>query len=89
MSTTTPSDHLIRENTLLPGGLIIETEAFIPAGERSETAMVPLGRKIEKRMNFFYLAGEVRDRLGARTIDSAQGFAVSWRNPRAEVQFAE
>jgi len=53
---------LIRENTLLPGGLIIETEAFIPGWRAVRNCDgYRLGRKIEEaKWNFFYLAGEVR-----------------------------
>ena len=52
----------IRENTLLPGGLIIETETFLP-GWRAvrDCDGYRLGRKIEEaKWNFFYLAGEVK-----------------------------
>ena len=52
----------IRENALLPGGLIIETEAVVP-GWRAVRNFdgYRLGRKIEEaKWNFFYLAGEVR-----------------------------
>ena len=52
----------IREGTLLPGGLIIETEAFIPGWRAVRNCDgYRLGRKIEEaKWNFFYLAGEVR-----------------------------
>src|SRR5258708_26631155 len=52
----------IREATLLPGGLIIETEAFIPGWRAVRNCDgYRLGRKIEEaKWNFFYLAGEVR-----------------------------
>ena len=52
----------IRENTILPGGLIIETETFLP-GWRSVRNCDGywLGRKIEEvKWNFFYLAGGVK-----------------------------
>ncbi len=75
----------IREGTLLPGGLIIETEAFIPGWRAVRNCDgYRLGRKIEEaKWNFFYLAGEVR------TIDSAQGCPQYPGETRgAEVQFA-
>src|SRR5580693_8271473 len=52
---------LIRENTLLPGGLIIETETFLPGWRAVRNCDgYRLGRKIEEaKWNFFYLAGEV------------------------------
>jgi hypothetical protein len=52
----------IRENTLLPGGLIVETETFIPGWRAVRNCDgYRLGRKIEElKWNFFYLAGEVR-----------------------------
>ena len=52
----------IREDTLLPGGLIIETEAFIPGWRAVRNCDgYRLGRKIEEaKWNFFYVAGEVR-----------------------------
>lgn len=52
----------IRENTILPGGLIIETETFLPGWRAVRNCDgYRLGRKIEEaKWNFFYLAGEVR-----------------------------
>jgi len=52
----------IRENTILPGGLIIETETFLPGWRAVRNCDgYRLGRKIEDaKWNFFYLAGEVR-----------------------------
>ena len=52
----------IRENTILPGGLIIETETFLP-GWRAvrDCDGYRLGRKIEQaKWNFFFLAGDVK-----------------------------
>jgi hypothetical protein len=63
MPANEPAGHLfIRENTLLPGGLIIETEAFLPGWRAVRNCDgYRLGRKIEEaKWNFFYLAGEVR-----------------------------
>jgi hypothetical protein len=52
---------LIRENTLLPAGLSIESEAFLPGWKAvGNFDACELGRKIEEvKWNFFYLAGEV------------------------------
>ena len=67
----------IREDTLLPGGLIIETEAFIPGWRAVRNCDgYRLGRKIEEaKWNFFYLAGEVRSivfgRLGPESLRRA------------------
>lgn len=52
----------IRENTILPGGLIIETETFLP-GWRAvrDCDGYRLGRKIEQAgWNFFFLAGDMK-----------------------------
>jgi hypothetical protein len=52
----------IREDTILPGGLIIETETFLPGWRAVRNCDgYRLGRKIEEaNWNFFYLAGEIR-----------------------------
>jgi hypothetical protein len=52
----------IRENTLLPGGLMIETEAVLPGWRAvKDCDGYRLGRKIEEaKWNFFYLAGDVK-----------------------------
>jgi hypothetical protein len=52
----------IRENTILPGGLLIETETFLPGWRVVRNCDgYRLGRKIEEaKWNFFYVAGEVR-----------------------------
>ena len=52
----------IRENTLLPTALAVETELFLP-GWRVVRNLdgYGLGRKVEEaKWNFFYLAGDVR-----------------------------
>jgi hypothetical protein len=52
----------IREDAILPGGLIIETETFLP-GWRAlrDCDGYRLGRKIEQaKWNFFFLAGDVK-----------------------------
>jgi hypothetical protein len=63
MSEKTASATIfIRENTLLPAGLALESEAFLP-GWRSVTNLDghQLGRRIEHaKWNFFYLAGPMK-----------------------------
>jgi len=51
---------LIRENTLLPAGLALESEVFLPGWRIvRDIDVYGLGRKIEEaHWNFFYLAGE-------------------------------
>src|SRR5260370_21779306 len=68
----------IREGTLLPGGLIIETEAFIPGWRAVRNCDgFRLGRKIdEAKWNFFYIAGEVRAIVLGRLGPSALRRAV-------------
>jgi len=52
----------IRENTILPGGLLIETETFLPGWRAVRNCDgYRLGRKIEEaKWNFFYLASEFK-----------------------------
>src|SRR5258708_30232235 len=53
---------LIRENTLLPAGLAIESEVFLPGWRVVKNLDgYGLGQKIyETKWHFFYLAGEIR-----------------------------
>jgi len=53
---------LIRENTLLPAGLALRTETFLPGWEIvREMDAHGLGQKLEKaRWYFFYLASETK-----------------------------
>jgi hypothetical protein len=53
---------LIRENTLLPVGLTLETQAFLPGWRTVQNIdAFQLTRKIEEAgWNFFYLAGETK-----------------------------
>jgi hypothetical protein len=68
---------LIQENTLLPAGLSIESEAFLPGWKAvGNLDAYELGRKIaEVNWNFFYLAGEVSatvlGRYGPETLRKA------------------
>ena len=68
----------IRENTLLPGGLIIETETFLPGWRAVKNCDgCRLGRKLEEaKWNFFYLAGEVKAIVLGREGPSALRRAV-------------
>ena len=52
----------IREDAILPGGLIIESETFLPGWRAvSDCDGYRLGRKIEQaKWNFFFLAGDVK-----------------------------
>ncbi|HTA58648.1 MAG TPA: hypothetical protein VK805_10860 [Candidatus Baltobacteraceae bacterium] len=63
----------IRENTLLPSGLIIETETFLPGWRTVRNCDgYSLGRKIEEaNWNFFFLAGEVTATVFGRVGPSA------------------
>jgi len=73
----TEGSIFIRENTLLPGGLIIETETFLPGWRAVRNCDgYRLGRKIEEaKWNFFYLAGELRaivlGRMGPESLRRA------------------
>jgi hypothetical protein len=72
LATKMSGTIFIRENTLLPAGLAIESEAFLPGWRAIKNLDgFALARKIEgTNWNFFYLAGEIkaavlgRDRLG-------------------------
>jgi hypothetical protein len=68
----------IREKTLLPAGLSIETEAFLP-GWRAVRNLdgYDLSRKIEQaKWSFFYLAGEVRTVVLGREGEEAKRRAL-------------
>jgi len=58
----TAGSIFIRENAILPGGLIIETETFLPGWRAVRNCDgYRLGRKIEEaKWNFFYLAGDIK-----------------------------
>jgi hypothetical protein len=53
---------LIRENTLLPAGLVLETEAFLPGWRiaRDIDARALDRRIMAAHWNFFYLAGDFK-----------------------------
>src|SRR5207253_4975933 len=58
----TPETILIRENTLLPAGLAVESEVFLPDWRVVKNLdRSTLARNIEgANWNFFHLAGEIR-----------------------------
>jgi hypothetical protein len=62
LAANMPGTILIRDKTLLPAGLMFETEVFLPGWRAAKNLDgYDLGRKIEQATwNFFYLAGEVR-----------------------------
>jgi hypothetical protein len=62
LATKMSGTIFIRENTLLPVGLAIESEAFLPGWRVVQNLdRYALARRIESsNWNFFYLAGELR-----------------------------
>jgi len=80
---------LIRENTLLPAGLTIETEIFLP-GWRVVKSLdsSALARSVEgANWNFFYLAGESRATAFGRDQSGALCKAVKRILAKQEKQF--
>jgi len=80
---------LIRENTLLPAGLAIESEVFLP-GWRAVRNLDGYGldRKIEQaKWNFFYLAGEIRATVLGRDRSKTLGRAVKRVLAKQPMQF--
>lgn len=74
MPANDPAGRLfIREDTILPGGLIIETETFLPGWRAvKDCDGYRLGRKIEQaKWNFFLLAGDVKAVVFGRQGPSA------------------
>src|SRR5689334_6387251 len=80
---------LIRENTLLPAGLGIESEAFLPGWKAIRNFdRYELGRKIEEaNWNFFYLAGEIRVTVLGRDDSKTLRRAVKRILAKQEKQF--
>ena len=68
----------IREHTILPGGLIIETETFLPGWRIvRDCDGYRLGRKIEQaKWNFFFLAGDVKAIVFGRQGPSSSRRAI-------------
>jgi hypothetical protein len=68
----------IREKTLLPAGLSVESEAFLP-GWRAVRNLngYELGRKVaQAKWSFFYLGGAVRTIVPGRERDETKRRAV-------------
>ena len=74
-ANTTSRTILIRDNTLLPAGLAVESEVFLPGWRVVKNLDgYGLGQKIEKaKWYFFYLAGDVKAtvRKGTETLRKA------------------
>src|SRR5947208_8535896 len=62
LATNMSGTVLIRENALLPAGLVIDSEAFLPGWRVVKNLDAPtMARNIEgAHWNFFYLAGATR-----------------------------
>ena len=62
LATNKSGTILIRDNTPLPAGMVIEREVFLPDWKAvKDLDGYQVGRKIEEaKWNFFYLAGEIR-----------------------------
>src|SRR4029077_5762475 len=80
---------LIRENTILPAGLAIESEVFLPGWKviRNLDGSA-LARNIEgANWNFFYLAGEMRATVLGRNRSGTLRRAVKRVLAKHEKQF--
>jgi hypothetical protein len=78
LNTIKTGTILIKEGTLLPTGLPVESDAFLP-GWRAVRNLdgYGLGRKIEEAdWNFFYLAGEIKATVVGRAGGEALRRAV-------------
>jgi hypothetical protein len=73
MSENSSPNIFIRENTLVPAGLAIESESFLPGWRAVKNLNGrELGRKIESaKWNYFYLAGPIRT-----TVIGREGLAT-------------
>ena len=90
MSATNMSGTiLIRENTLLPAGLAIESEVFLPGWRVVENLdSSALAQNIEgANWNFFYLAGEIRATALGRDRSGTLRKAVKRVLAKQEKQF--
>jgi hypothetical protein len=90
MSATNMSGTiLIRENTLLPAGLAIESEVFLPGWRVVKNLDgSSLARNIEgANWNFFYLAGEMRVTVLGRDRSGTLRKAVKRVLAKQEKQF--
>src|SRR5437879_12370872 len=78
-ANNTSGTVLIRENTLLPAGLAVESEVFLPGWRVVKNLdRSTLARNIEgANWSFFYLAGEMRATVLARDRSGTVRRAVS------------
>jgi len=77
---------LIRDNTLLPSGLAVESESFLPGWRvASNLDGYGLARKIEEaKWNYFYLAGVTRTMVLGREGPETMRRAVRRALPRLD-----
>ena len=78
LDTNRTETILIREGTLLPAGLAVESEVFLPGWRVIKNLdRATLARKIEgANWNFFYLAGEIRATVLGRDLSGTLRRAV-------------
>ena len=78
LDTNRTETILIREGTLLPAGLAVESEVFLPGWRVIKNLdRSTLGRNIEgANWNFFYLAGEIRATVLGRDLSGTLRRAV-------------
>src|SRR6266581_4534455 len=78
LANNTSGTILIRERTLLPAGLAVESEVFLPGWRVVKNLdRSTLARNIEgASWNFFYLAGEIRATVLGRDRPGTLGKAV-------------
>src|SRR6266849_7676827 len=89
LATNMSGTILVRENTLLPAGLAIESEAFLPGWRVVKNLDgSALARTIEgANWNFFYLAGEMRVTVLGRDRSGTLRKAVKRVVAKQEEQF--
>jgi len=77
---------LIRDNTLLPAGLVVESESFLPGWRVARNLDgYGLARKIEEaKWNYFYLAGVTRTMVLGREGPETMRRAVRRALPRLD-----
>src|SRR6266403_5148111 len=89
LATDMSGTILIRENTLLPAGLAIESEVFLPGWRVVKNLdSSALAQNIEgANWNFFYLAGEIRATALGRDRSGTLRKAVKRVLAKQEKQF--
>lgn len=85
-ANTTYGTILIRDNTLLPAGLAVESEPFLPGWRVARNLDgYGLARKIEEaKWNYFYLAGVTRTMVVGREGPETMRRAVRSALPRLD-----